>query len=439
MKKRILSVMLVMAMTAGMAAGCGNSDKNTDSNAKKDNASGEKIVLNFWCHQNDAWTVSYKKMAEKFNKSQDKYEVKVTDYPFSAYSEKIQTSLTSAKDGADILAVWGGMAPDFIKTDALSEVPEDLVSELESDYMDPTLGIYKKDGKYYGVPMEYNLEYGGMIVNKKMFEEKGISYPTTWEELRKVSQEVSVSNGDLVEVKGFEMLDGDSLFCNYLAMILQQGGQYLNEDNSVNFATPEGIKAMEEILSMVDNGECDLEHLTNGDYCYNDVYQGIGYMASVGSWAISDGLESYDLTYGEDFEYAQVPMYGDKMGFASETGWGIIVPEVGEHKDGAWEFVKFFSEPENLVEHNIACAQLPPRKSLLENEKYKEELPQVEFLLEILPDGQWMGPYNTSDMRTRFNEMFIDLCQSENRDIEKALADVSKAISEECQIGYSME
>ena len=89
MKKRILSVMLVMAMTAGMAAGCGNSDKNTDSNAKKDNASGKKIVLNFWCHQNDAWTVSYKKMAEKFNKSQDKYEVKVTDYPFSAYSEKI--------------------------------------------------------------------------------------------------------------------------------------------------------------------------------------------------------------------------------------------------------------------------------------------------------------------------------------------------------------
>ena len=50
MKKRILSVMLVMAMTAGMAAGCGNSDKNTDSNAKKDNASGKKSVLNFWCH-----------------------------------------------------------------------------------------------------------------------------------------------------------------------------------------------------------------------------------------------------------------------------------------------------------------------------------------------------------------------------------------------------
>lgn len=179
MKKRVLSVLLVMAMTAGLAAGCGSSDKKADTDTKKDADSGEKIVLNFWCHQNEAWTVYYKAMAEKFNKSQDKYEVKVTDYPFEAYNEKIQTSLASGKDGADILAVWGGMAPDFIKTDALSEVPEDLVAELESDYMEPTLGIYKKDGKYYGVPMEYNLEYGGMIVNKKMFEEKGLSYPTT--------------------------------------------------------------------------------------------------------------------------------------------------------------------------------------------------------------------------------------------------------------------
>lgn len=128
--------------------------------------------------------------------------------------------------------------------------------------------------------MEYNLEYGGMIVNKKLFDEAGLSYPETWEELRQISQDVSVSNGDLVEMEGFEMLDSDSLICNYLAMILQQGGQYHEEDDSINFATPEGVKAMEEILSMVDNGEADLENLANDEYCFNDVYQDKGYMAS---------------------------------------------------------------------------------------------------------------------------------------------------------------
>ena len=99
-----------------------------------------------------------------------------------------------------------------------------------------------KEGKYYGVPMEFNLEYGGMIVNKKLFDDSKIAYPETWEDLRKVSQEVSRKNGDIVEMKGFEMMDTDSLICNYLAMILQQGGQYLKDDGSVDFATPEGIK-----------------------------------------------------------------------------------------------------------------------------------------------------------------------------------------------------
>ena len=175
------------------------------------------------------------------------------------------------------------MAPSYIASDALAPVPEEMAKDIKEDYMEPAIGVYQKEGSLYGVAMEYNLEYGGMIVNKNLFDEAKLSYPTTWEELRKVSQDVSVSNGDVVEMEGFEMMDGDSLFCNYLAMILQQGGQYLNEDGSINFASPEGVKALEEILSMVDNGETDLENLVNGEYCFNDVYQGKGYMASVGS------------------------------------------------------------------------------------------------------------------------------------------------------------
>ena len=221
-------------------------------------------------------------------------------------------------------------------------------------------------------------------------------------------------------------------------MILQQGGQYLMDDGSIDFATPEGVKAMEEILDMYRNGECDLENLTSGEYGFNDVYQDKGYMASVGSWGIGEGTDTYGLTYGEDFEYVPVPQYGDEMAFASETGWGIIVPENGANKEAAWEFVKFFSEPENLVQHNIACNQLPPRKSLLDSEEYKEAMPNVTFLLDILPSGQWMGPYNTSDMREVFNQMFIDLCQSDSPDVEGALKDASAKITENCQISYSM-
>lgn len=435
MKKKLLGALLCTAMAVSLAAGCGSGSGDTGESESSD----DKVTLTFWCHENEPWVKSYKEMAKKFEEANPEYTVDVQDYPFEVYNDKIQTALTSSTAGPDIVAVWGGTAPSFIESDALSEVPEDLVKELEEDYMAPTLGIYQKQGKYYGVPMEFNLEYGGMIVNRKLFDEAGLSYPETWEDLRKVSGEVSRQNGEIVEMKGFEMMDTDSLICNYLAMILQQGGQYLEDDNSINFATSEGIAAMNEILDMFHNGECDLENLTAGEYCYNDVYQDKGYMASVGSWAIGEGTDSYDLAYGEDFEYIPVPQYGSQMAFASETGWGIIVPENGANKEAAWEFVKFFSEPENLVQHNIACNQLPPRKSLLDSEDYKEAMPNIAFLLDILPSGQWMGPYNTSDMREIFNQMFIDLCQSDSPDVEGALADASAQITAECQISYSME
>ena len=429
--KRKAAAALALLMTVSMLAGCGSD--GGDKGKKSDG----KTTLTFWCHQNEPWVKSYEAMAEKFEKEHPEYTVEVQDYPYDVYNDKIQTAITSDTAGPDIIAVWGGMAPNFIGTDALSEVPEDLAKELDKDYMAPTVGSYKKNGKYYGVPMEYNLEYGGMIVNKKLFHEK--AYPTTWEELRDVSKSVSVKNGDIVEMKGFEMFDTDSLICNYLAMILQTGGQYLEEDDSVNFATPEGVAAMEEILSMIKNGECDLTHLTDGDYCFNDVYQDKGYMASVGSWAIGEGTDTYELEYGTDFEYVRVPQYGDQMSFASETGWGLIVPENGKNKDAAWEFISFFSEPENLVEHNIACSQLPPRKSLLTNETYIEKMPHVEFLLDILPNGQWMGPYNTSDMREVLNQTFLNLCQEENPDVEGALKEASQKITSECKYGYSAE
>ena len=436
MKKRVLSALLCVTMLATLVVGCGSSDKKAEDGKKT-----EKTKLTFWCHENEPWIKSYEAMAEKFEAEHEEYDVEVVSYPFKAYTEKIQTALTSSgKECPDIIAVWGGMAPSYIASDALAPVPEEMAKDIKEDYMEPAIGVYQKEGSLYGVAMEYNLEYGGMIVNKNLFDEAKLSYPTTWEELRKVSQDVSVSNGDVVEMEGFEMMDGDSLFCNYLAMILQQGGQYLNEDGSINFASPEGVKALEEILSMVDNGETDLENLVNGEYCFNDVYQGKGYMASVGSWGIGEA-GAYELEYGKDFEYVPVPQYGEKMAFAAETGWGIMVPKNSANVDAAWEFINFFIQPENLVKHNIACNQLPPRKSMLTSETYIKAMPNVRFLLDILPNGQWMGPYNTAAMRSTFNDMFIELCQTKkaDRDIEGALKQASEKISAENKMSYSME
>ena len=437
MKKRLLSILLCSAMVASLAVGCGSSGGSDTEEAEE--SSGEKTTLTFWCHENEPWIKSYEAMAEKFEAENPEYDVVVESYPMSVYMDKIQTALTDENGGPDIIALWGGMAAPFIASDALSSVPDDLAADMDEDFMEPTVGIYKKNGTYYGVPMEYNLEYGGMVVNKKLFEEAGLEYPQTWEELRAVSKQVAKVNGDVVEMGGFECIDGDALINNFLAMILQQGGNYIEEDGSVNFATEEGITALNELLSIVKDGECTLENLSAGEYCFNDVYQDKAFMSSVGTWAIGEGTDSYELTYGEDFEYVAVPQYGDEMAFTSESGWGLIVPANGANVDAAWDYVRFFTDSENLVEHNIACNQLPPRTSMLDSEEYREAMSNIDFILDILPYGKWRGSYSASAMNSLFDQMFIDLCQSENPDVEASLAEVSQKITEECSLGYTQD
>lgn len=428
MKKRrmkLISLGMATLMCAGLLAGCGGSSKEDSSSSN-----GGTSKIQFWCHTNEAWNNTYRELFDKFEEENPEYEVVMTDYPYSDYNQKIQTSLMSDSEGADVYQMWGGWELDFASTGALEALPDDLKEDLQSDYFEPTYQAYEYGGEYYGIPTEFNLEYGGMVVNKPLFEEKGLDYPTTWEELRNVSDQVAESKNGVITMRGFDFVDEDALIYNYLAMILQQGGQYLQDDGSIKLDTEEGITAMKELKSMVDAGYTDFSSYSAGVGTSNYVFEGTGSMASVGSWAISDGEESYGLTIGEDFDYVAVPQYGDQMAFVAESGWGLAVPVNSSQKEGAWELVRFLSDPENLKELNLGCQQLPPRQSLTEDEEMVKAMPDTAFLLDILDGGQWIGPYNTTTLKENLSATFRSICE-DGADIQTALADCSEAMSAE--------
>lgn len=239
-RKRMLAMGLVMAMAASVMYGCGSGgsggsaggggsapaekaaegDSQGGAGAEQNAASGEKTVIRFWGHQNEAWQIAYEEMIAKFEEAYPEYDVQSEYFPYADYQTKIQTSLMAKGDGADIYAMWGGWALDFAGSGALSEVPEQYREILENDFYDPAVAAYRYDGKYYGVPVEFNLEYGGMLVNKQLFDEAGLAYPATWEEVEQVSDQVSKSNGNVMEMRGFDFVSGDSLPFVWLGMIL---------------------------------------------------------------------------------------------------------------------------------------------------------------------------------------------------------------------------
>lgn len=438
--KKLLSVLLAAAMLVGMLAGCSGQSSSTPAQQPTDASQpaapaeeGEELTgtLKLWTHQNPGWEPAYQADIDKFTALHPGVTIEMESFPYTDFQSKLQTSLVSG-EGADLYVIFGSWAAQYMPTGALSKVPDELAARMDSDFFPSAKGGFTYDGAYYGLPLEYNIEYGGMLVNKHLFGDT--PYPTTWEELEKLSDEVSVRNGELMEMRGFDFVGYDGLTNMLLAMILSEGGQYLEEDGkTVNLSTPEAVAAMTKMVEYIRDREwTNMDGITNyTEGGYNALFKDNAYMTMGGPWVVSTGEENYGLTYGVDFDYVALPQPGKENKFAAETGWGIVVPEKSPQKDLAWEFLSFLAEPENLMAHNIACTQLPPCESIAGDPAYAEAMPYAAPLLDMLGDGQYMGSFNTDVFKQAVNGAFIELVRGTDKysGVEEALADIENTIN----------
>ena len=116
-------------------------------------------------------------------------------------------------------------------------MPESVLSYGEAQelfYAAPLDGYYC-DGKLYGLPNEFNIENGAVLVNKTMFEEAGLTFPPQWESMTDLladAEALTKTDGDLMSVSGYHFISGDGLAFQLLAGILQRGGEYWKGDGS---------------------------------------------------------------------------------------------------------------------------------------------------------------------------------------------------------------
>jgi len=393
----------------------------------------EKIVLKYWAHQNEGWNKSHNDIVARFNASQDRIEVKTEFFPYDDFQAKTQTSLIAKEGGADIYEIWGGWAADFAPTGALAEVSPELAKQIEEDYMAPTYGTFTWEGKYYGVPLEFNIESGGLLVSKTLFEQYGEAYPTTWDDMIRIAQAHSESDGALMNMKGFDFVTWDNVMYTWISMILSSGGSYLREDGTLNLTSPEAVKAMEDLVGYVKTTPItNVDPLVGGgdNEGHYNLAEGRGLMVARGPWVLSELSEIYGLQLGTDIDYIPMPWYGDKVAFAAETGWGLAVSSASPNQEAAWEFIAFMTQEENIIPHLIACGMLPARKSLLDNEAYLAAMPHVKPLIDILPEGQYLGYFNTDVFKENINNTFIELTTTDTyATVADALAALEKKLN----------
>ena len=423
MKKKALSLTLAALMIVMGLTGCQSGGESSGSNE------GDTITLKYWTHLETPWNISNDKLIAAFEAENPGIKIEVEAYPYDDFEQKVQTSLLSKSGGADIYELWGGWALEFAPAGVFSPVPDELMTDLLDDCYEPVLGAFEYDGAYYGVPLEFNAEYGGMLVNKPYFEEHDLAYPTTWDEMITLATENSVSDGDIFEMRGFDFISFDSLPYTWISMILSSGGSYL-EGDVFNFDTQIAKDTLQELVNYVKvNKVTNIDGLTGSDIeNFHWVFLDEALMAPRGIWTIPVGEEEYDVTYGEDFSYIPMPFYGTEKRWAAETGWGLAVNASSEYQEAAWKFVSFCMEPENLLELNIDRGMIPPRKSVAHNAEYVEAVPYAEPILEVLDGASFVGPINTDVLKESICNMFVDIIQNDTP-IDEAVVKLNQDIA----------
>ena len=409
MKKMWLLTLIVLLLAA-----CGG-DAETDDQAdtsSADTASSDvategsgPVTIRMWTHQNDAFNNGYQALADAYMAANPDVTVELETFDYDTYIQTLQTALPAGTE-ADVLQMFGSWVCSYAEGGNLAAVPENVISlaDAQEAIFPAQIGGYICDNQLYGVPQEFNIEYGAVLVNTQLADEVGLTDITagwdSWDAFIADAQAMAEVQDGIITRAGYNFTGSDGMSATFYSLILQNGGQYLTDDGfSVN--TPEGRAALELMKRFVDEGLVDPVLFNDESNWVGDSYfDGSSAIGLVGPWVVPE----YGTDYPEMVEvtqYVPLPTAGENA-LVAASGWGLTVSENSAAQDVAWDFVKFVAlNADNAVQWNLASGTLPALKANAEGANADElvaQFPHFAPFLDVLPYAQYEGAFPDRDL-----------------------------------------
>jgi multiple sugar transport system substrate-binding protein len=404
MEEKMKKLFMLFVMAALLLSACGGTESAQPAGGAEP-ASGEPVTIRVWTHQNDSFNAGYEALAEKYKSSHPGVEIVFETFDYDTYIQTLQTALP-AKTEADILQMFGSWVCSYASGGNLAEMPAGVISleDAQARLLSAPVGGYICDGKLYGVPQEYNIEYGAVLLNTKIAEEVGASDYldgwADWDEVIADGKKMAVTQDGVMTRAGLNFTGSDGIATMFHSLYLQYGGQYLN-DGVYTVNTPEGMKTLELMKRLVDEGLVD-------PVLYNDEENWVGdsffaetsAMGLVGPWAIPEYSGDYEEVAAVTI-YQPLPSVGSDPVFAAASGWGLTVSANSKVQEAAWDFVRFVTlEADNAVAWNLDSGTLPALEANISGanaDSLVAEFPYFEPFLGILEYGQNEGHFPDRD------------------------------------------
>ena len=364
---RVLSALLILSMLAACAAPVA---APTGAPA----LDGAKTVLRALFMQQAGYQQSdIEAITQEFEAQNPDVDVQLDFVAYEALHDKIITSAASGAGGYDVVLMDCIWPAEFASAEFILDVTDRISEDMKADIWPGALEAVQWQGRLYGMPWLNDVLY--LYYNRAMLEQAGFTEPPkTWSELREMG--MAAKNQGLVEypfIEYFQQEEGLTIaFAYYLFAF---GGAFFDEEGKPMFNSPEGLAALNFMVSGLQDGLINPASLES---TYEEVRRTFSQGASLFSvnWA-------YQLNLANDPAESQIVgdaivtlMPGEQETSATiNGGMGLAIMKASQNPDKAWEYIQFLSSKD--VQKRYAQNALPIWKSLFNDPALLEAQPAV--------------------------------------------------------------
>lgn len=331
MLKKVSAAILAGIMLFGLGGCAGQSGGQQDSDGKT------KVSFSYW---NSEETV--KPLLKLLEEKLPDIKIEYNYVSNASYGTAIQTKLT-AGSGDDLMA--------FSELSTMTLGKQGLIDDLSDRYADKFSENgtvpYTVDGKLYAVPM-LNW-YEGIFYNKKIFQEQGVSVPTTFDEF--------VTLCETLKSKGVKPLtigakDGSTLLKSCLGYVQSE---YILSDAGKDFDA-QFAKGETTLAGNWDPYIKKWSNLINKEIITTDALgiddnQALDEFATGKAAMWASGCWSYENIKQKNInmEFGMFPYLGSKpenSSLVGSSGAGIAVNSKSKNKEAAYKVLDVICSPE---------------------------------------------------------------------------------------------
>lgn len=310
---------------------------------------------------------------DKFNQSQDKYQVEWTGWPASQYVSNVVIQAQAGGIDADILMAMPDLSAQVIRKFQLAEPLDDVVKALG---ITPSGGheFLRKDGQLYGLSaIDVNF---ALIYNKALLEKAGVKPATTPEEWIETTAKLTSRPDQFGIALTNVIADSGEWWFQLQNFCLPFDGKWA-EGKTPLANSPEVVKGLELWKSLYEAG----------------VPQGTAQSAIMKLAADGRVAQAFGVNPTVVVLRATNPdIYPDLLSaappWASRRSLDRIHPLIalkGKNSDGAKEFIKFVMSPEIMADLMITNLYvMPPYDLAAKSEKFAA----------FLADKPWVTGFN---------------------------------------------